>query len=140
MHSCMPERQVSFIVRYIEWHSKYLHLDQHRKRSVTQLLSPAGRQQQLHLSPRSVRQRNLVGALRGQRQLLQTIRVLDSCVVEDAFQTVRLCIVHAGQWKPGTLALEDVVADGCIGRRNGRQWTDEGVEMRAVDVVVPAGP
>lgn len=53
---------------------------------------------------------------------------------------MRLRIMDSGQWKTWTLALEDVVADGCIGRRNGRQWTDEGVKMRTVDVIVTAAP
>lgn len=87
-----------------------------------------------------MRQRNLVGALRGQRQLLQAIRVIDARVKQDARQPMRVRIVNAGQWKPWTLALEDVVADGRVGRRNGRQWTDERVKVRAVDVVVAAAP
>lgn len=50
------------------------------------------------------------------------------------------CIMHTSQWKPWTLALEDVVGDGMFGRRNGRLWTDEGIEMRTIDVVVSTAP
>lgn len=118
----------------------HLHLHQHRKGGIAQLLAPAGRQQQLHLGARSVRQRYLEGLLRRQRQLLQPLGVHRSRVEQNARQSMRLGVVHAGQRQSGALALEDVVADRLIGGRNGRRRIHVRIKVRTIDVVVAAAP
>lgn len=87
-----------------------------------------------------MRQRYLERLLRGQRQLLQSLRVQAARIEDDPGEPVRLRVVHTGQRQPGTLALQDVMTDARATVRNGRQRIHVGIEVRAVDVVVSTAP
>jgi hypothetical protein len=75
-----------------------LHFDEHREGSVSELLSPAGWQQQLDLGPETLRQRHLKAAHSGEGELPKSRCAMRPRVVQNPQQPVCASRVHPGQW------------------------------------------